>query len=180
MIILQFLCSMNILIRPWQQVDAGPLVQLADNKKIWNNVRDYFPHPYTDTHAKEWLALNVGVTPVLNFVIEVDGQFAGSIGMVPKTDVYKCNMEIGYWLGEPFWQKGIATKSIALICDVIKNEHPHIHRIYAEVFETNKASMRALEKNGFALECIRKQAVIKNKVLLDDYVWVKFISSTSS
>lgn len=165
---------MNIIIRPWKNTDAEPLVQLANNKKIWNNLRDYFPHPYTAKDARAWLDFNNGLTSPLHFVIEVNGQFAGGIGMLPKTDVYKCNMEIGYWLGEPFWGKGIATKAIALICDLIAKEYPHINRIYAEVFENNKASMRALEKNGFVLESVRKKAVFKNNVLLDDHVWVKF------
>jgi [ribosomal protein S5]-alanine N-acetyltransferase len=165
---------MQISLRPWHINDAEPLAALANNKKIWDNVRDIFPHPYTTKDAKEWLALNVGVTPVLNFVIEVDGHFVGSIGMVPKTDVYRNNMEIGYWLGEPFWNKGIASKAISLICEIIQNNYPHINRIYAEVFETNKASISALEKNGFELECVRKQAVIKNEILLDDWVLVKF------
>jgi RimJ/RimL family protein N-acetyltransferase len=169
---------MHISLRSWLNKDLKPLVELANNKKIWQNVRDSFPHPYTTKHGEQWLSLNVGITPVLNFVIEVDGQFAGSIGMVPKTDVYRCNMEIGYWLGEPFWGKGIATKAIEKICDLIANDHPHINRIYAEVYETNKASMRALEKNGFHLESIRNKGVIKNGVLMDDWVWVKFLSST--
>jgi RimJ/RimL family protein N-acetyltransferase len=167
---------MEIILRPWLNKDLEPLTLLASNKKIWDQVRDYFPHPYTLKDAKEWLALNVNVTPVLNFAIEVDRQFAGSIGMVPKTDVYRNNMEIGYWLGEPFWGKGIASKAVAEFCDMIWNEYPHVNRIYAEVFETNKASMRVLEKNGFSLECIRKKAVIKNNRLLDDWVWVKFRS----
>lgn len=170
---------MQIQIRPWQHKDAEPLVALANNKKIWDNVRDYFPHPYTTKDAKDWLALNVGITPVLNFVIEVDGNFAGSVGMVPKTDVYRCNMEIGYWLGEPYWGKGIASTAIALMCDIVWQNYSHINRIYAEVFEGNKASMRVLEKNGFELECIRKKAVIKNELLIDDYVWIKFRPSTS-
>jgi [ribosomal protein S5]-alanine N-acetyltransferase len=170
---------MNILLRPWKQADAEPLIQLASNKKIWINLRDYFPHPYTAKDAKAWIDFNAALVPPLHFVIEADGQFAGGIGMLPKHDVYRNNMEIGYWLGEPYWGKGIATKAIALLCDVIAKEYPHINRIYAEVFENNNASMRALEKNGFELECIRKKAVIKNNVLLDDYVWVKFRSSTS-
>lgn len=170
---------MQILLRPWQQNDAEPLVALANNKKIWDNMRDYFPHPYTESDAQEWLALNAGVTPVLNFVIEVDGQLAGGIGMVPKTDVYRNNMEIGYWLGEPYWGKGIATQSIALICNIIWKNHLHINRIYAEVFENNKASMRVLQKNGFELESVRKKAVIKNNLLMNDYVWAKFRPSTS-
>jgi [ribosomal protein S5]-alanine N-acetyltransferase len=167
---------MQVVLRPWLNQDHEPLVALANNKKIWDNVRDYFPHPYTSNDAKEWLVLNVGVTPVLNFVIEVDEQFAGSIGMVPKKDVYRNNMEIGYWLGETYWGKGIATKAIELVCKLIWNNYPHINRIYAEVFETNKASMRALEKNGFKLECVRRKAVIKNGLLMDDWVWVKFRS----
>ena len=67
---------MQIHIRPWHAKDLEPLATLANNKKIWNNVRDYFPHPYTSKDAKEWLALNVGITPVLNFVIEADGSIS--------------------------------------------------------------------------------------------------------
>lgn len=170
---------MQVVLRSWLNKDLEPLTLLANNRKIWNNVRDYFPHPYTEKDAHEWLALNVGVIPVLNFVIEVDGQFAGGIGMLTKRDVYRNNMEIGYWLGEPFWGQSIATIAISQICEIIWNNYPHINRIYAEVFETNKASMRALEKNGFELECVRKQSVIKNGALMDDCLWVKFRSSTS-
>lgn len=170
---------MQILLRPWQQNDAELLVTLANNKKIWDNMRDYFPHPYTASDAKEWLTLNADVTPVLNFVIEVDAQLAGGIGMLPKTDVYRNNMEIGYWLGEPYWGKGIATQSIALICDIIWKNHPHVNRIYAEVFENNKASMRVLQKNRFELESVRKKAVVKNNLMMNDYVWAKFRQSTS-
>jgi RimJ/RimL family protein N-acetyltransferase len=165
---------MHLTIRPWQNNDLQPLVALANNKKIFDNVRDYFPHPYTLKDAEDWLALNEGITPALNFAIEVDGRLAGSIGMVPKQDVNRCNMEIGYWLGEPYWNKGIASKAIELMVELIWNIHHHINRIYAEVFEHNKASMEALKKNGFVLESIRKKGVIKNNVMLDDYVWVKF------
>jgi [ribosomal protein S5]-alanine N-acetyltransferase len=165
---------MSVILRRWKIEDAEELTKLANNISIWSNVRDYFPHPYTLKDAKEWLALNIGATTVLNFVIEVDGAFAGSIGMVPQQDIHRCNMEIGYWLGEPFWGKGYASKAVGLICDLIRNDYPHINRIYAEVFETNKASMRVLEKNGFELECVRRKAVIKNGVLLNDWVWVKF------
>lgn len=167
---------MNILLRPWLAKDLEPLVALANNKNIFDTVRDAFPHPYTLKNAKEWLSLNVGITPVLNFVIEADGNFAGSIGMVPKTDIVRGNMEIGYWLGEAYWNKGIATKAIEQICFIIWNNYPEVNRIYAEVFETNPASMKALQKNGFEVECVRKKGIIKNNELLDDWVWVKFRS----
>ena len=164
---------MKVIIREWKKKDKKALLQLVNNKKIWDNVRDRLPCPYTKKDADEWLQLNTGVKPVLNYVIEVDGQFAGSIGMVPKEDVYRCNMEIGYWLGEPYWNKGIITKAIALIESVIWKDYSDVVRIYADVYEYNKASMKALEKNGFHLEAVHKKAVIKNNLLLDEYVWVK-------
>lgn len=164
---------MKVIIREWKKKDKKALLQLVNNKKIWDNVRDRLPFPYTKKDADEWLQLNTGVKPVLNYVIEVDGQFAGSIGMVPKEDVYRCNMEIGYWLGEPYWNKGIITKAIALIESVIWKDYSDVVRIYADVYEYNKASMKALEKNGFHLEAVHKKAVIKNNLLLDEYVWVK-------
>jgi [ribosomal protein S5]-alanine N-acetyltransferase len=166
---------MNLILRGWKTEDADPLTRLANNIKIWSNVRDYFPYPYTEKDAREWLALNVGVEPVMNFVIEAEGEFAGSIGMVPQQDVHRCNMEIGYWLGEPYWGKGYATKAIELICEIIWRDYSSINRIVAEVFEHNTTSMKALEKNGFVLESIQKKGVIKNNVLLDSYLFVKFL-----
>jgi RimJ/RimL family protein N-acetyltransferase len=103
----------------------------------------------------------------------VDGKFAGSIGMVPKEDVHRCNMEIGYWLGEPYWNKGIVTIAIELVVDYIWKEYPEVIRIYADVYEHNKASMTALLKNNFQLEAIHKKAVIKNNILMYEYLWVK-------
>lgn len=164
---------MKVIIRSWKKEDKAPLLKLVNNKKIWDNVRDRLPFPYTGKDADEWLQLNVGVIPVLNFVIEVDGKFAGSIGMVPKEDVHRCNMEIGYWLGEPCWNKGVATKAIGLLVEHIWNEYPEVIRIYADVYEHNKASMKALQKNNFHLEAIHKKAVIKNNILMDEYLWVK-------
>ena len=166
---------MNIILRPWQKNDLELLQQLADNVHIYNYVRDRFPHPYTLKDAEEWLALNTGVNPTTNFVIEADGLFAGSIALVTKEDIYRNNIEIGYWIAEPFWNMGIATKAIELICLFIKQHYKQVNRIYASVFESNKASMRVLEKNGFALESIHKNGIIKNNVLLDETIWVKFI-----
>ena len=166
---------MNIKLRPWQKNDLELLQQLADNVHIYNYVRDRFPHPYTLKDAEEWLALNTGVNPTTNFVIEADGLFAGSIALVTKEDIYRNNIEIGYWIAEPFWNMGIATKAIELICLFIKQHYKQVNRIYASVFESNKASMRVLEKNGFALESIHKNGIIKNNVLLDETIWVKFI-----
>ena len=103
-----------------------------------------------------------------------NGNIAGSIGVMEKEDVYRKSIEIGYFLGERYWGKGIATTAVGLLVEYIKNNFDVI-RIYAEVFSHNAASMKVLEKNGFHLEGVRKKAVIKNNVLMDDFVWVKFI-----
>ncbi len=106
--------------------------------------------------------------------ITVDGYIAGSIGILPKEDVYRKSLEIGYFLGENYWGKGIATIAVSLLLDYICNKFDVV-RIYAEVFEHNTASMKVLEKNGFHLEGIREKSVVKNNVLMNDHVWVKFL-----
>ena len=164
----------DIEIRPWKTEDAGLLATICNNKKIWLNVRDRFPHPYTVANAVEWIAFAMNEKPIKSMAIIYIGNIAGSIGVVEKEDVYRKSIEIGYFLGEKFWGKGIATKAVALLLDYIKNNFDVI-RIYAEVFGHNTASMKVLEKNGFHLEGVRKKAVIKNNVIIDDYVWVKFL-----
>lgn len=164
----------KVEIRPWKPEDAGQLAQVCNNKKIWLNVRDRFPHPYTVGNAVEWIAYTMVQNPVQNFGIIYNGDIAGSVGVTPKEDVYRKSIEIGYFIAEQFWGKGIATSAVALAIDYIKS-HFDVVRIYAEVFSHNEASMKVLEKNGFHLEGIRKKAVIKDNVLMDDYVWVRFI-----
>jgi RimJ/RimL family protein N-acetyltransferase len=164
----------KIVLRPWQKEDAQALAAIANNRKVWDNVRDFFPTPYTVLDAEQWLDSIRKTRPFLNFAILYQGRIAGNIGIVPKEDVYRMSVEIGYFIGEEFWGKGIATEATRLLVEYIEQEFT-IVRIYAEVFETNKASMRVLQKNGFYLEGIRRKAVIKNGEIMDDYVWVKLI-----
>lgn len=165
---------MTAHIRPWKQTDFQNLVQFANNTNIWNNLRDYFPHPYTDNDARWWLTQVIDEHPSINFAIDVNGIAAGGIGVILNSDVYKKSAEVGYWLGQPFWGRGIATEAVKQITHYTFSTFDVV-RIYAQVFETNKASMKVLEKNGYQLESIRKKAVYKNDVLMDDYVWVKLI-----
>ena len=165
---------MNLILRPWNFGDVPELSRLADNIHIWNQVRDYFPHPYTVKHAQEWVSMQQGKKPTTNFAIQVDGRLTGGIGLLPKDDIYRCSLEIGYWIGEPYWRKGIATEAIRVLMNAVWTEYPEVVRVYAEVFPGNTGSCRALEKNGFRLESIRKKAVIKNGVIGDDMVWVRF------
>jgi RimJ/RimL family protein N-acetyltransferase len=163
-----------VTIRQWDWSDTALLSKLINNRKIWDNVRDYLPHPYTLRDADMFLSRQIGVEPVTNFAILYGGALAGGIGYIPKEDVYKCSAEIGYWVGEPYWGRGVATAAIGQVVGKIREQSPQVVRIYAEVFETNKASMRALEKNGFRLEGIRKKSVIKNGIIMNDHVYVLF------
>jgi [ribosomal protein S5]-alanine N-acetyltransferase len=159
-------------LRPWQWADSKKLTSLINNRKIWDNVRDYLPHPYTYKDADLFLQHNVDQVVQTNFAIIRDGEITGGIGYIPKDDVYKFTAEIGYWIGEPYWGQGLATEAIRLLVKKIREQSPLIVRVYAEVFDYNKASMRALEKNGFYLETMRKKGVVKNGVIRDDYIYV--------
>jgi RimJ/RimL family protein N-acetyltransferase len=166
---------MAILIRQWNENDLANLVLYANNVHIWNNLRNYFPHPYTEADGIAWLEKNTIAEPRLNFAIDMDGQAIGGIGIMLNSDVYAMSAEIGYWIAEPYWNMGIATEAIRQMTEYVFY-YFDIVRLYAEVFENNKASMRALEKNGFYLEGVRRKAVLKNGVLMDDYIWVKLRS----
>ena len=165
---------MKVVLREWKKSDSTALAKIANNKKIWDNVRDRLPYPYTEQDAKEWLALVKKQKIVTTFCVEADGELAGSIGFTLKEDVYRKSAEIGYFIGENFWGQGIATEAIRQLVGYIE-ENFDLVRIYAEVFEHNKASMKVLEKNGFYLESIRKKAAIKNNIVINDFVWVKII-----
>jgi ribosomal-protein-alanine N-acetyltransferase len=159
-------------LRPWQWSDSKKLTHLINNRKIWDNVRDYLPHPYTYKDADLFLQHNVDQVVQTNFAVIRDGEITGGIGYIPKDDVYKFTAEIGYWIGEPYWGQGLATEAIRLLVRKIREQSPLIVRVYAEVFDYNKASMRALEKNGFYLETMRRKGVVKNGVVRDDYIFV--------
>lgn len=163
---------MTITIRQWAADDLNNLILYANNTNVWDNLRNYFPSPYTEEDAKNWLEKMATDSPIVNLAIDIDGQAVGGIGLILNADVYVYSAEISYWIGEPFWNQGVATEAIRQMIEYC-NYYFDIVRIYAEVFESNKASMRALEKNGFYLEGVRRKAVYKNAVLMDDYIWVK-------
>jgi RimJ/RimL family protein N-acetyltransferase len=161
-----------VKIRSWRISDVNDLSELANNRNIWNNVRDYFPHPYTRKDAEEWISLQLKKERLTNFAVEYNGRLCGGISFIPKDDIYRCSAEIGYWIGEPYWGKGIATEAVRQVMAFIQLNHPAIIRVYAEVFAWNEGSEKVLQKNGFYRESIRRHAVIKNDRVGDDSVWV--------
>ncbi|MCX6286575.1 MAG: GNAT family protein [Bacteroidetes bacterium] len=160
-----------VSLRPWNNSDVHSLIKYANNKAIAGNLRDAFPFPYTHKDALRFLEMAVSNDPhLLILAIDSKGEAIGSVGATLKQDVYRKNMEIGYWLAEPFWGKGIIT-------EVIRKFTAHlwltydIHRIYAEPYADNSASRKALEKAGFRCEAIFKQNVIKNGAYLDSCIY---------
>ncbi|MFN4145752.1 MAG: GNAT family N-acetyltransferase [Runella sp.] len=162
-----------INLRCWQRGDEAALVKYANNYNIWRNLRDSFPYPYTLKDAEAWIDLCQNQQKPTVFAIEVEGEAIGGVGIVLQTDIFRKNAEIGYWLGEPFWGKGIASEATKEISDYAFRQFD-VYRLYAGVFEYNKASMRVLEKAGFTLEAILKKASCKENQLYDDYLYVKF------
>jgi RimJ/RimL family protein N-acetyltransferase len=161
----------GISLIPWAISDASELALIANNKKIADNVRDAFPFPYSLKNAQDWLDLIlVENDPPRFFAITIDKQVVGSIGIVSKTDIYRKNVEIGFFLSENFWGKGIATKAIKAATSYAFREFD-IGRIYAESFSDNIGSRRALEKAGFTLEATLKRNIIKNGIIKDSCIY---------
>jgi ribosomal-protein-alanine N-acetyltransferase len=160
-------------LRSWKAEDATALAHHANNKKIVQFMRDGFPFPYTLDDAKEWLDKTISDDVNTLLAIDMDGEAIGSIGVLPFTNVYRKGAEIGYWLGESYWNKGIVTEAIHALVNYIF-ETTSLIRITACVFEKNTASMHVLEKAGFQLESIHKKAVYKNEQVMDEYQYVIF------
>jgi RimJ/RimL family protein N-acetyltransferase len=148
-------------LRPWRAGDRDSLVRHADNRNVWLNMRDRFPHPYTAADARAWIKRSSAERPFTTLAIEVDGAAVGGVGIQPGTDVFRRSAEIGYWLGEPFWGRGIATEALRAMTEYAF-EHFDICRLEAGVFEWNPASMRVLEKAGYVLEGRARLGVTKD------------------
>ncbi len=156
-----YLCIMNVLVRPWQPGDEHYLVKFANNENVVRNLRDSFPHPYTEKDARVWIRMNKDLQPALNMAIEVDGKAVGAVGIMLKEDIYRKNAEIGYWLAQEYWGKGVASLAVK---EMVKYafENYDVMRIYASTFEENHASQRVLNKAGFKKEAVFRKSIIKN------------------
>jgi RimJ/RimL family protein N-acetyltransferase len=161
----------GIVLRPWSISDAPQLAVIAGNKKISDNLRDGLPFPYTLKDAQSWLSIILPENnPPKFFAITLDRQVVGSIGIVSKTDIYRKNFEIGFFISEYFWGRGIATKAIKAAVSYAFREFD-IVRVYAEVFSDNLASRRALEKAGLKLEATLAKNIIKNGIIKDSCIY---------
>ncbi len=157
-------------VRPWREGDEGSLVRHGDSRRIWMNLRDRFPSPYTPEDARDWVGHASSRDPVTDFAIEVDGEAAGGVGLVLGHDVERFSAETGYWLGEAFWGRGIATAALA---GLVRHgfETLGLIRIYALPFADNRASCRVLEKCGFEREGLLRRSAVKEGVVKDQVLY---------
>jgi ribosomal-protein-alanine N-acetyltransferase len=158
------------VLRAWKPGDEPSLVRHANSRSVWRNLRDAFPHPYTLADAKRWIETANPTEPITNFAIVVDRAAVGAIGLVLKEDVFRRSAEIGYWLGEEFWGRGIVTEAVIAVTDYAFATFD-LCRVFAGVFEWNPASMRVLEKAGYEFECRMKKSVTKDGKTIDELIY---------
>ncbi len=157
-------------VRSWRRGDEASLVEHANNRHVWVNLRDRFPHPYTSDDAARWMAWVLSQRPETNFAIAVEDGVVGGIGYEIQDDVHRVSAEIGFWLGEEHWGRGIMTEALRAVTEQAFHTHG-LRRLYAGVFEWNPGSMRVLEKAGYTREAVLKRSAIKDGKVIDQMLY---------
>ena len=157
-------------VRSWEWRDRDSIVRHANNRKVSINLRDRFPYPYTVRDARGWLEGVVDQKPETNFAIDVADEAVGGIGFIPQYDVSRRSAEIGYWLGEEFWGRGITTEALIAVTQYAFANFD-LCRLYAHVFDWNGASARVLEKAGYAYEGRMRKSVTKDGQTIDQLMY---------
>lgn len=155
-------------IRKWNLSDAGDLAAALSNKKIQDNLRDGLPYPYTVKDGEEFISamLSADENETFSFAVTADDRVIGSIGVFRQGNIHRQTAELGYYIAEEYWGKGIMTEAVKQICKYVF-EKSDIIRIYAEPFAYNTASCRVLEKAGFQQEGTLRDNAVKNGKVVD-------------
>ncbi len=161
---------MDFQLRPWQIDDLDNLVHHANNYEIAKNLTDLFPYPYSAENGRQFIELATHSQPNRILAIAVDGKAAGAIGIHPQDDIERMNAELGYWLGQEYWGRGIMTQAIQQMV-AYGFQHWPVNRIYARPFGTNIGSQRALEKAGFILEARLEKTLFKFGNYVDELIY---------
>lgn len=159
---------MTCRIRKWELSDASELSAALSNKKVQDNLRDGLPYPYTEEDGKGYISamLSADENETFAFAITVDNKVVGSIGVFRQGNIHRQTGELGYYIAEEYWGKGIMTEAVMQICEYVFDKSDII-RIYAEPFSYNIASCRVLEKAGFQYEGTLRSNAVKNGKILD-------------
>jgi len=167
------------VIRDWSSRDAKSIARYANNPKVAMWLRDRFPSPYRPADAKTFLAAISRQDPRTVFAIATRDEAIGGIGLEFRDDVHRFTAELGYWLGEPFWGRGIMTDAVRAFT-AWSFEHFEVYRIYASVFDGNDASVRVLEKAGFEREGRLRASVFKHGRILDQLLYAKITAGSGA
>jgi RimJ/RimL family protein N-acetyltransferase len=159
------------VVRPWCPADVPTVAHHANDRRIWLNLRDRFPHPYAPSHAEAFIRMAMEMSPTTFFAIAVDGAAVGSISYTLHEDVERASAEVGYWLGVSFWGRGIMTSALMAITRYAFDQHADLSRIYAVPFAWSTASTRVLEKAGYKLEGRMRQSAIKDGKVTDQLLY---------
>lgn len=158
------------VLRPWAPADKASLVANANNRNVWRNLADVFPHPYTDADADAWIRIAGTPDRSITLAIELNGVAIGGIGARAGDGIFVRTAHFGYWLGEAFWGQGIATAAGRALIDHLKEDARFV-RLEAPVFEWNPTSMRVLEKLGFERVALLRKSVTKDGQLIDSVLY---------
>ena len=159
------------VVREWRAGDASDLRAQADDRGVWINMRDAFPHPYGLEDAHRFIGQALARSPATFFAVEADGRVAGGIGYLPHRDVERIGAEVGYWIGREFWGRGLATAALRLVTAHAFAAHWDLRRLYAVPYATNPASARVLEKAGYRREGTLRQSALKDGRVLDQWMY---------
>jgi len=160
------------VVRYWRPEDAPSLARHANDRRIWRYLRDRFPHPYTLDDALTYLARQTAEPSVGSLCIEVEGEAAGSVGLMLRRDVERFSAELGYWLGAAYWGRGIVTEAVEAVTRYAF-ETLGLERVFALPFAPNAASCRVLEKAGFTPEGRLRRSAFKEGQFLDQILYAK-------
>ncbi len=160
----------DFFLRGWLVEDAPSLVKYANNRNIWLNLRDAFPHPYSLQDAEAFISRSMEADPPTMFAIASSTEAIGGIGLMPGNDVHRFTAELGYWLAEPFWGKGIMTQAVKRVTAYAIHDLK-MFRVFAEPYASNPASARVLVKAGFSFEGLLRSNVFKDGKLLDQLLY---------
>ena len=175
MLDLPVLSADGVCLRKLVREDAPSLQFHADNVLVHRNMFDGFPHPYTLNDALSWCTEGAH-SKQMGYVwgIEYEAQIIGCIGLVPESGWLRCNAEIGYWIGQAYWGRGITSKALTLVMSWAESSLCEVTRFYAPIFAWNAGSQSVARKNGFHQEAVLKKSAIKSGVLIDRVVWAKY------
>jgi ribosomal-protein-alanine N-acetyltransferase len=160
------------VVRDWRRTDKAALQRLADNRRVWINLSHRFPHPYTEADADSWLERLARQPMATNWALEVEGEFAGGIGIEPGEGIFSRSARFGYWLGEPHWGRGIMSAAARATSDYLLDT-TELVRLEAPVFEWNPPSMRVLEKAGFVREGWLRNSIFKDGKIIDAVLYAR-------